>query len=65
MSNETNNISNNGREQMAFTENDNRDLETIANKEEIPISAINNGKRSQHPFQVLCEEDEEYESTMK
>ncbi|CAF1453812.1 unnamed protein product [Adineta ricciae] len=65
MSNETNNISNNGREQIAFTENDNRDLETIANKEEIPISAINSGKRSQHPFQVLCEEDEEYESTME
>ncbi|UJR26726.1 hypothetical protein I4U23_008041 [Adineta vaga] len=59
-----NNINNNGKEQIISNDNEIRDFVTNGSTEEILLSTLNNNKRSQHTFQVLCEEDEEFESTM-
>ncbi|CAF1042064.1 unnamed protein product [Rotaria sp. Silwood1] len=59
MNNNNNNISNNGKEQININETESRDLVTTGSNEEIIFPTLNNTKRSQQPFQVLTEEDDE------
>lgn len=57
--NHNHNTNQNGKEPTIINDSESRDMVTVGSNEEVFFPTFNNTKRSQNPFQVLTEENDE------